>query len=326
MEEQNEETIPAQAVICTFWKRIVALLIDGLILGTLGSILGLLLFNFLMQLGGWGRLFGFGIALLYFGLLNSSIGKGQTVGKRIMKIRVVNAANQPISLGRSCLRYVILGAPFALNGAMIPSSILLSPIGLLVGTFVFGVGGAIIYLYLFNRRTRQSLHDLAVGSFVVNAAATESVEQTIWKPHLIMAGLLILMGLGLSVAGNKLTDKWHFPELLAVQDQLTDLENVYSASVTQGKSWGTRDGEKWENTYLHVVAIVNKKSFQTEETAQELANLVLQNYPKADEFGVISISLSSGFDIGIARVWSNVNFSKPPEIWSETKEEDEVGE
>jgi hypothetical protein len=243
-----------------------------------------------------------------------------------MKIRVVNAKNQPISLGRSCLRYAILGAPFALNGAMIPTPILLSPIGLLVGTFIFGVGAAIIYLYLFNRRTRQSLHDLAVGSFVVNAATTESVEQTIWKPHLIAAGLLILIGLGVSVAGNQLTDKWHFPELLAVQDQLIDLEKVYSASVTRGKSWGTRDGKKWENTYLHVVAIVNKKSFQTEETAQELANLILQNYPKADEFDVIYVSLNSGFDIGIARVWSNVNFSKPPSIWSATKEEDKTEE
>ena len=49
-------------VISGFWRRLLALILDAVVLGLVGSILGLFLFDFLSQLGGWGRLFGFCIA------------------------------------------------------------------------------------------------------------------------------------------------------------------------------------------------------------------------------------------------------------------------
>lgn len=56
-----------------FWRRIFALFIDTLILGAVGFVLGLLFENILVQIGSFGRLIGFSIALLYFGIMNSVI-------------------------------------------------------------------------------------------------------------------------------------------------------------------------------------------------------------------------------------------------------------
>jgi hypothetical protein len=39
----------------------------------------------------------------------------------------------------------------------------------LPAVLVFGLSGAIAYLSQFNRRTRQSIHDLLVGAIVVRA-------------------------------------------------------------------------------------------------------------------------------------------------------------
>ena len=75
---------PAHRAISGFWRRLLAIVLDGLILGIVGFVSGLFFFNFYAQLGGWGRLIGLGVDSIYFGILNSAIGKGQTIGKRMI--------------------------------------------------------------------------------------------------------------------------------------------------------------------------------------------------------------------------------------------------
>ena len=79
---------PEPRVICGFWRRILALAIDVLFLALMGHVLGIFFFNFLVQLGGLGLLVGFTIGLLYFGILNSAIGKGDFVDtKKLLLLR-----------------------------------------------------------------------------------------------------------------------------------------------------------------------------------------------------------------------------------------------
>jgi uncharacterized RDD family membrane protein YckC len=217
-----------------FWRRLASLILDGLILGLVGSVCGLLMFDQLARLGIWGRVVGFLVGLAYFGILNSAIGKGQTLGKRLMGIEVIDRSGRHISLPRSLLRYAIVGVPFFLKGAMIPTSVMMSPIGYTIGFVIFGFGGAIIYLYVFNRRTRQSLHDLLVGSFVTKTTLQGEVAGSVWRPHLVVVGAWVVTVIGLSVVltntircsagdsvfrqgscrvsdrGEKLADRWRF--------------------------------------------------------------------------------------------------------------------
>jgi hypothetical protein len=89
------------------------------------------------------------------------------------------------------------------------------------GFILFGFGDAIVYLYIFNRRTRQSLHDLIVGTFVTQTTPRRTynlhdliaavfvsqrpppgqVVGSIWRPHLIVVGVwLVLVSVLLVVA------------------------------------------------------------------------------------------------------------------------------
>ncbi|MDL2425325.1 hypothetical protein M2C68_22520, partial [Pseudomonas sp. BAgro211] len=72
-----------------------------------------------------------------------------------------------LSLPQSLLRYSVLGIPFFLNGAPFDETVLLSPMRYGLSLLIFGGMFSILYLYVFNRHGRRSLHDLAVGSSVV---------------------------------------------------------------------------------------------------------------------------------------------------------------
>ena len=102
--------------ITGFWRRIGAFLIDAILLGFVGFLLGLGFESTFVELGSWGRVVGFSIALIYFGCMNSRLFSGQTIGKKILKIKVVNLENESIGLARSFLRYSILAIPSSLNG------------------------------------------------------------------------------------------------------------------------------------------------------------------------------------------------------------------
>ena len=80
-----------------FWRRSVALFIDGIILAIVGCLVGLFFGEFFVRMGGWERFIGFGIALLYFVPLNSRLGGGRTIGKRALGIRVVSKTGEPLS-------------------------------------------------------------------------------------------------------------------------------------------------------------------------------------------------------------------------------------
>ncbi len=92
----TQPPVLGQRKICGFWRRVAALMIDSLPLGVVGLVMGWFFFDALAQLGSGGRLLGFAIALLYFGILNSSVGRGQTLGKRAMGIEVVDGAGRHI--------------------------------------------------------------------------------------------------------------------------------------------------------------------------------------------------------------------------------------
>lgn len=321
-EQPNSPDIPPpvpvesdHSIICGFWSRLMALILDGFCLGLLGVILGLFLFDPLSHLGGWGRLIGFSISLVYFGVLNSSIGKGQTIGKRIMKIVVVDRAGSHISLALSLVRYTVLGIPFFLNGAMIPPSVMISPIGYLIGFILFGFGGAIIYLYIFNRRTRQSLHDLAVGSFVTKKTSNGQIVGSIWRPHLIVIAVWLVAVIGLSVVMTGLTKKGMFSELLSVQSAIQSSGKVHMVSVVAGKSWSNVGGNRSETTYLQSNAVWKERPSDNEAAARQIAALILQNYSGIVDKDILAVTITYGYDIGIARAWRTQRVQHSPSEW-----------
>ncbi|MFN0277042.1 MAG: RDD family protein [Pyrinomonadaceae bacterium] len=77
--------------IASFWRRLAALIIDSLLLGIVGQIIGWTFSSFWFGIGPYGRFVGFIFIFFYFGLMNSKLGGGQTIGKRVLDMAVTDS-------------------------------------------------------------------------------------------------------------------------------------------------------------------------------------------------------------------------------------------
>jgi uncharacterized RDD family membrane protein YckC len=125
-------------------QRFVAILIDALILGLVGLAINLTLATY----GGEYRVLisyftQILLSLGYFVVLQTYLG-GQTLGKKIMGIRVVNWEGKKPTLGRMAIREIF---------------------GKFCSYITYGVG----FLMILWDRKRQGLHDKVADTYVVKA-------------------------------------------------------------------------------------------------------------------------------------------------------------
>lgn len=302
-------------VIAGFWLRVGAFAIDSLVLGVLGLALGALLGSVFVKIGFWGRLIGFSIAWVYFGLLNSKLTQGQTLGKRVLKIKVVDSVGDPLSLSKAFVRFIPLGVPWFLNGAHFPQSALTGPLIFLISVVIFGVGLSILYLFIFNRTTRQSLHDLLVGSYVVRAESLgHVVVPRLWWPHLIVCGALCAAAALVPHFTAPLTASEPFTSLLRVQRAVETEPWVLSAQVQSGKAYvASLKTGKTETKYLAVSAYSSDNDVANKDRARHLAKLSLTADSTAESVDVIQVVLIYGYDIGITSAWKSCKHSYSPQ-------------
>jgi uncharacterized RDD family membrane protein YckC len=170
------------------WRRLLALFVNALLLGIVSGVMCIPFFEQLSRLGPWGRLIGFCIALPYFAILESRIGNGRTLGKRWMHLQVVDGHGNTISLGKSLLRSSLFAIPLFVNGLELPVTRTPWIVSSILSVLIFGLGGSTLYLLLFNRRTRQGINDLALGSYVTKANETGPLNrQAIWNTHWVIS-------------------------------------------------------------------------------------------------------------------------------------------
>lgn len=306
-----------QCEISGFWRRVGAFFIDSIILGVFGVLLGLLFSHQFVAAGGWGRAIGFPIAAIYFAIMNSRVGGGQTIGKKVSKIKVVDSVGELISLSKSALRYSIIGIPYFLNGALISDSILY-PFGFyILSLLVFGFGFSMVYLYVFNRNTRQSLHDIIVGTYVVriNLQSAERINQ-IWAVHYAICGILMVLSLFVPTFIGQLSQNDFFIELTKTREQIENVPQVVHATIQDGQSTFTEaDGESKITTYLSADILIKNQNIEDEEFASEIANIILKTHNEANQRDIIQVFLTYGYDIGIASRWNRYSYSFSPEDW-----------
>lgn len=300
-----------------FWRRLGAFFLDSLLLGAIGVAFGFVLTEQFVHLGAWGRLIGFSVAIAYFGTLNSRLTGGQTLGKRALKIKVVAKDGTPLSVPKAFLRFLPLGAAWFLNNAQFPESVFFSFWLYVLSVAVFGIGLSIIYLYVFNRKSRQSLHDLLVGSYVVSADSAGPIEAaTPWQGHLAVCALLVVASGIAPYFTRDLAANEPFASLMNVYHSVSSEPWVVSAKVNKGTSFisATNKG-KSSTTYLSITAYSKDPKIEDAERAKQLANLALSTDSSAGGVDVIQVTLVYGYDIGIASSWRTKAFSHSPAEW-----------
>jgi|SRR5581483_2046236 len=314
MDEVTSLT-PQPAKIAGFWRRLFAFCLDGLLLGLFGACIGLVAYDRLAALGDWGRAVGFAIALVYFGVMDSERFGGQTPGKRILAIKVVTANGAPLSVAASTVRATIFCVPYFLNGASIDAGVITS---WLVTFLVFGVGASIVYLLLFNRLTRQSLHDLAVGSYVVSSMSDDLVgESRRMSPiHFGAVGLILTASLTLPYFAQKLESSVPFAALLSVQQALQRDPDVRHATavVSVDKFFGKNQSATTTHIFISNI-VLSRRVTDFDSLSNRLARIILDRDPSAEKEDEIAISIRYGYDIGIASAWRSRVFAFSPDQW-----------
>ena len=299
--------------IAGFWRRIGAFLVDMLLLGLVGFVLGLGLHAQFEAIGAWGRAIGFFIAVAYFGTMESRLFDGRTFGKLALDIQVVTAIGAPLGVRKALLRSAVFHIPYFLNNASLGAGSTTLVLPAIQALLVFGLGGAIIYLYLFNRRTRQSVHDLLAGAVVVRVrTAPVPALAPVWKGHMAIVAALLVVSIGtLAYLQARFQDSVLQP-LILVQQQIIKMPGVRDAGVVQGTSWAT--GNQRAN-FLTVRAVTGIAPAEEPALARRIAAAALATYPAARKLDTLSVTLVRGYDIGIASNWDRKTFNGPPGAW-----------
>ena len=150
------------------------------------------------------------LPMLFYSLLTELLLNGQTMGKKIMKIRVISLEGGEPTFGQFILRWItkFFEWPF-LFGYIYASSIAFIMYAMYTGFF----GVAVVIAILVTKRS-QRLGDLAAGTIVVDAKTFMSIHDTIF------------------IAVDKTNYKPVFPEVMRLSDN--DI-NTIKTVLTQAR-------------------------------------------------------------------------------------------
>lgn len=290
-----------------FWQRLFAFLIDGIVVSIPSFALAEVFRDFLLGSPLVGKLLGFAITITYFAIFGSEIVDGQTLGMMALHLKVVHKDGSIPSLRLSFLRYSILFIPFLLSSGFLSDGI---P-ALLASTYetIMEITGiAIVYLAIFNRRTGQSLHDLATNTFVVDSPGAGTVHfGEFWRPHLaIITGILILSYGAVEILPRTSTT---FSELTAIQNSVQRTTNVNSVDV-QLKFSGKESG-------FLIGAPCDRISRDHERASLTIVKAVLVADPQAKSRDYIEVSCITTLSVGFFKSSSRDSFTHTPEEWQE---------
>jgi uncharacterized RDD family membrane protein YckC len=277
-------------------------------------VLGFSFYSYFSSNPVWGTVWGFAISLTYFAGMGSQFGNGQTLGQRLTHVQVIRKDGSMVPLHTSVLRYLILLAPIVLDADILPSR-LISGFNAILNLTVLAIG----YLYVFNRPTRQSLHDLVARTFVVKVPWAGAVDAPrFWTWHW---AILVAIAVASLVSAGIVAPRWMripaFSELNSVRMGLAGLPDVSSVDV--GLHYVSSSGRPTTTTII-VSVHCQPKPTDYERTATEIAATVMKNDDHAKEVDFITVNFLEGFKVGLASFNFTHPFRHSPEEWAKLLE------
>ncbi|CAH0346722.1 RDD family protein [Bacillus sp. CECT 9360] len=122
-----------------FWRRLLANILDGLIIGISVSVISYLITR------NWEADTFDSVANMVYALIIPIIWHGYTVGKKIMGVRIAKVNGGKLGFGAMLMRTLVAGLVYGLTIG----------IALIVSAFMVGL-----------RKDKRALHDLMAGTYV----------------------------------------------------------------------------------------------------------------------------------------------------------------
>jgi uncharacterized RDD family membrane protein YckC len=279
--------------------RFAALIIDIIILGAVGYISGLFLEDFYVSLGKYGTLVGTLLILIYYSLLQSHLGKGQSIGKRAIGAKVTDLNGNYLSVKDSFLRAFIYFFPI-MNAGIFSKGSFSTVIIVIFTLFLFTT----IYFILVNK-SRRCLHDILMKTVVTNKNVTEfevdekhDINNSKVIPIAVIVAVIIVISFVQSLRNNS------FSELISLKEKIESREGVISATkVQKGVSkFFTRDTSN-VTSYINVVVWIDNKDEAMNRESKYFDNfleIIKKEIPEYRGVDQIVINLYHGYNIGIA--------------------------
>lgn len=284
----------------SIFKRLLALIVDFIILGVIGYVSGLFLEEFYVSLGKYGTLIGSTITIIYFSILQSSIGKGQTIGKKAIGAKVTNLQGEYLSLEKSFLRSFIVFFPIMNVEIFSGGNGMLIIVMLLVLTIF-----ASFYFILINK-SRRCLHDILIKSIVINQDVSnieidEQNDRSNKKliPIGLIAVLMIGMGIYQTFSENTLS------QLLSAKEKIENVDGVITVNEVKSSTTTYSITNEPSRTYSSVQITVriddkNEASNLESEYFDSFYQIIKDEVPESHDVDGVSITLYYGYNIGIA--------------------------
>lgn len=298
--------IRAQQVVVGFWRRLFADLFDSAVLGIFGYAIGYPFRYTFSKMGLHALWVGLACSFLYYGILHTRFGGGQTPGKRVLGIQVLRRDGSFLNLRNSLIRY--LAVSFIFYNGLYGSLVILLPAkaSMVVGTvFLLVVIWAFFACFLLipMHPLKRGLHDLVAGSVVVykgcyDGAALDRME----NPAKASRALWILSGgtllvVGLLIAGFSTIKSSDLSELSALATALGrdyDIRGVRVISVNG------------RQPILSVEVFLPMDRYEDKAERGRVRNDVYKkvqaNFQNLGRYQKVRVIASSGFDLGIARL------------------------
>ena len=240
METDSDGNIETKKAV-SFWKRLLAYFIDASCILAPISLFALKINpDLISKIGDFSILTGLAIFVLYFGIMNSEICKGQTLAKSVLGIKVVDEANNYLPLNKSILRAFVLAVCVMMPAAI--SQLLavkdLSTFVKIIYVLVITAGTIFYLLFLFNFKTRQTLHDLTVKSYVVTTRCQAPLKDNkINATPVVFAVLIAVMcGMFTSLGLIGLSRMTMPAELISNTEKELNIKITKNSSVTSYKT------------------------------------------------------------------------------------------
>ena len=146
---------------------------------------------------------------------------------------------------------------------------------------MFGLGLSIVYLIAVNARTRQSLHDLVVGSYVVRVGSETAEKPKTWTGHYVVVGLIVVAVAVVPLLLAPLVKNWLPKDLMSAYEAIQREPEVISAQVLAGQTFfGGSRGQRITSS-VTVTVRLNRRIQDHEAEANKLIRILLEKYPDA---------------------------------------------
>lgn len=312
----NDSTSPK--MVAGFWIRVASDILDAIFLGIFGLCISLPFKSFFYKIGESGVWIGLIVTFFYAGILQSAIGEGQSLAKRMLKIQVVKMNGEYISLPMSFLRYSVIAMIFY-NGWIALAIFSLVPalnnptFQAIYGTGVFFlIAGTMLMVPL--HPLKRGIHDLISGSAVVYKGTfdTERIS-SLNNPSKAMKAYAIpgIVGIAFLILaftlGKRAMASPMMKELLQAQQQITSDTTLTNVSVRE--FWFKSFGKEQRSTKTLIVnGFMQKERYDNRETqdseAQKAARILINALgdARAREFDKINVVIRTGFNIGICNI------------------------